>query len=617
MQGITMRLSSIMFFLTTLVIHFYAQAKPVIIDGFIISKSNKTALPNVQILNLETKQSTKSGSTGYFSISAEMGSKLTFSLEGYKIDTVSVNKTTHLKIELLSDNDNPLSGERLQISGKRLMPIMSDDNSKALSAPEKSTKFMLYNNQNYGYNTYDFSPINEYGFRQVLQDPLSTFSVDVDRASYSLVRRFINNEKQPPIDAVRIEELINYFPYEYQEPNSSNDIRLHTELMNCPWNDKNLLLKIGLKGRKIQTSTSKLNNIVFLIDISGSMKKDDKLALAIKSYKLLLNKLRETDIVSIVVYGGVSWVALPPTYCSERNTIFSTLDNLVSGGGTPGEPGIELAYSLLERNMGRGCNNRVVIATDGDFNMGLTSDAELQRMMEKLREKSIGITVLGFGIDNLKDNKLEIIADKGNGNYDYIDCEVEAKKFLVEEFRSTMLTIAKDVKLQLEFNPRFVLEYRQIGYENRAMENQDFNNVRADAGEIGSDHTVTALYEIVLGNCSSPKSLKYQTAIIPFKPSPRDELLTINVKYKQVKTNFERDLEEVVYANPLQFESTSTDFKFMCAVAEYGMLLRDSKYKGNASWDTALNLATNSIGEDEDGYRGEFIGLIRKAMKLY
>ena len=608
MQGITMRLSSIMFFLTALVIHFYAQAKPVIIDGFIISKSNKTALPNVQILNLETKQSTKSGSTGYFSISAEMGSKLTFSLEGYKIDTVSVNKTTHLKIELLSDNG--LTNEPEYKQTARLAPTEA-------SAPKEIEVKCLPNNQNYGYNTYDFSPINEYGFRQVLQDPLSTFSVDVDRASYSLVRRFINNEKQPPIDAVRIEELINYFPYEYQEPNSSNDIRLHTELMNCPWNDKNLLLKIGLKGRKIQTSTSKLNNIVFLIDISGSMKKDDKLALAIKSYKLLLNKLRETDIVSIVVYGGVSWVALPPTYCSERNTIFSTLDNLVSGGGTPGEPGIELAYSLLERNMGRGCNNRVVIATDGDFNMGLTSDAELQRMMEKLREKSIGITVLGFGIDNLKDNKLEIIADKGNGNYDYIDCEVEAKKFLVEEFRSTMLTIAKDVKLQLEFNPRFVLEYRQIGYENRAMENQDFNNVRADAGEIGSDHTVTALYEIVLGNCSSPKSLKYQTAIIPFKPSPRDELLTINVKYKQVKTNFERDLEEVVYANPLQFESTSTDFKFMCAVAEYGMLLRDSKYKGNASWDTALNLATNSIGEDEDGYRGEFIGLIRKAMKLY
>lgn len=607
-----MRLSSIMFFLTALVIHFYAQAKPVIIDGFIISKSNKTALPNVQILNLETKQSTKSGSTGYFSISAEMGSKLTFSLEGYKIDTVSINKTTHLKIELLSDNG--LTNESEYMLTARLAPIEA-------SAPEEAPKEIevkcLPNNQNYGYNTYDFSPINEYGFRQVLQDPLSTFSVDVDRASYSLVRRFINNAKQPPIDAVRIEELINYFPYEYQEPNSSNDIRLHTELMNCPWNDKNLLLKIGLKGRKIQTSTSKLNNIVFLIDISGSMKKDDKLALAIKSYKLLLNKLRETDIVSIVVYGGVSWVALPPTYCSERNTIFSTLDNLVSGGGTPGEPGIELAYSLLERNMGRGCNNRVVIATDGDFNMGLTSDAELQRMMEKLREKSIGITVLGFGIDNLKDNKLEIIADKGNGNYDYIDCEVEAKKFLVEEFRSTMLTIAKDVKLQLEFNPRFVLEYRQIGYENRAMENQDFDNVRADAGEIGSDHTVTALYEIVLGNCSSPKSLKYQTAIIPFKPSPRDELLTINVKYKQVKTNFERDLEEVVYANPLQFESTSTDFKFMCAVAEYGMLLRDSKYKGNASWDTALNLATNSIGEDEDGYRGEFIGLIRKAMKLY
>ena len=608
MQGITMRLSSIMFFLTALVIHFYAQAKPVIIDGFIISKSNKTALPNVQILNLETKQSTKSGSTGYFSISAEMGSKLTFSLEGYKIDTVSVNKTTHLKIELLSDNG--LTNEPEYKQTARLAPTEA-------SAPKEIEVKCLPNNQNYGYNTYDFSPINEYGFRQVLQDPLSTFSVDVDRASYSLVRRFINNAKQPPIDAVRIEELINYFPYEYQEPNSSNDIRLHTELMNCPWNDKNLLLKIGLKGRKIQTSTSKLNNIVFLIDISGSMKKDDKLALAIKSYKLLLNKLRETDIISIVVYGGVSWVALPPTYCSERNTIFSTLDNLVSGGGTPGEPGIELAYSLLERNMGRGCNNRVVIATDGDFNMGLTSDAELQRMMEKLREKSIGITVLGFGIDNLKDNKLEIIADKGNGNYDYIDCEVEAKKFLVEEFRSTMLTIAKDVKLQLEFNPRFVLEYRQIGYENRAMENQDFNNVRADAGEIGSDHTVTALYEIVLGNCSSPKSLKYQTAIIPFKPSPRDELLTINVKYKQVKTNFERDLEEVVYANPLQFESTSTDFKFMCAVAEYGMLLRDSKYKGNASWDTALNLATNSIGEDEDGYRGEFIGLIRKAMKLY
>lgn len=614
-----MRISSFMFFLTAIVIHFYSQAKPVIIDGFVNSKSNKTALPDVQIINLDSKQSTKSGSTGYFSISAEVGNKLTFSLEGYKIDTVYINKTTHLKIELLSDNGNTgIHDHYFEPSPNVLIRELALEKIAGSASPPAGDAHHNYvKKQNVNYNTYDLSPINEYGFRQVLQDPLSTFSVDVDRASYSLVRRFINNEKQPPIDAVKIEELINYFPYEYQEPNSSNDIRLHTELMNCPWNDKNLLLKIGLKGRKISTSTSKLNNIVFLIDISGSMKKDDKLALAIKSYKLLLNKLRETDIVSIVVYGGVSWVALPPTYCSERNTIFYSLDNLVSGGGTPGEPGIKLAYSLLERNMGRGCNNRVVIATDGDFNMGLTSDAELQRMMEKLRDKSIGITVLGFGLDNLKDNKLEIIADKGNGNYDYIDCELEAKKFLVEEFRSTMITIAKDVKLQLEFNPRFVSEYRQIGYENRAMENQDFDNVRADAGEIGSDHTVTALYEIVLGNCSSPKSLKYQTAIIPFKPSPRDELLTINVKYKQVKTNLERDLEEIVYANPLQFESTSTDFKFMCAVAEYGMLLRDSKYKGNASWDTALNLATNSIGEDEDGYRGEFIGLIRKAMKFY
>ena len=606
-----MKLLATMFFFCVATIAFGQKSELIIIDGFVLDARDSTAIASAIVTNVSKGLKITTKNNGYFFINAQKNDLISITSSGYKEYKFKAIPSLSGRIYLNpTDNDT----EKPHLARDHEVVI----NRKILSpapAPLPPPPVPLSPAQSE--STYDFSPINENKFNIVCQEPLSTFSIDVDKASYSISRHFITSGRKPPIDAVRLEEFINYFPYDYQDPQQNRDIRIQTELTNCPWNKRALLLKIGLKSKKVSLKNGPANNVVFLIDISGSMDAKVKLPLAKKAYTLLLNKLRDDDFVSIVTYGGSSTnIVMEPTICSDRRYIAQQLQNLQPGGGTPGGPGIEVSYNLLKRNLSKFTNNRVIVATDGDFNMGTNSDSELQRMMESLRRNNIEITVMGFGIDNLKDNKLEIIADKGNGNYYHIDNVIEAKKVLVEEFRGTLITVAKDVKAQVEFNPSQVSSYRQIGYENRYMRDADFDDSKIDAGEMGSGHTVTALYEINVDACSSTKSKKYRFPVTSYNSDSNQELLTINLKYKNPSTDIETKLEEVVFNNPKSLQDISDDFRFICSVAQFGMLLRDSPLKGDSSWEQARSLGYAGLGEDEDGYRGEYLKLLDEAKFL-
>jgi Ca-activated chloride channel family protein len=432
------------------------------------------------------------------------------------------------------------------------------------------------------------------------------------------MRRFLNNGQKPPTDAVRIEEMINYFNYDYPQPDNGHPFAIVQELANCPWNNESMLLHIGLQGEKIAMDNLPASNIVFLIDVSGSMSSPDKLPLLKKAFKMLVQQLREEDRVAIVVYAGSSGLVLPSTSGSKKQTIVNSLDKLQSGGSTAGAAGLKLAYQVASENFIEDGNNRIILATDGDFNVGQSSNAEMERLIEKERERGTFISVLGFGTGNYMDDKMEIIADKGNGNYAYIDNIMEAKKVLVNEFGGTLFTIAKDVKIQIEFNPQVVESYRLIGYENRLLNDEDFADDKKDAGELGSGHTVTALYEIKLANTSTLKKndLKYQTTKLNTLAKEGDELATVKFRYKKPKEITSILLEEVIpyrnnYANDM-----SDNFRFSAAVAGFGLLLRDSQYKGNITHKSLINLAITAKGKDAEGYRSEFIQLIKLAEQL-
>ena len=456
---------------------------------------------------------------------------------------------------------------------------------------------------------YDF--IEENGFQIVTGKPLSTFSVDVDAASYGNIRRFINQGEMPPKDAVRIEELINYFDYDYPEPDGANPFSISIEAGKCPWNEHSRLVHIGLKGKDVKIENMPESNLVFLLDVSGSMSSPNKLPLVKKAFKLLVKQLRKNDRVAIVTYAGHSGVALESTPGDERIKIINSLEMLNSGGSTAGAEGIELAYRIAEQNFVKGGNNRVILATDGDFNVGPSSDEQLTRIIEEKRKKGIFLTVLGFGMGNLKDSKMEKLADKGNGNYAYIDNILEAKKVFVNEISGTLLTIAKDVKIQVEFNPANVYAYRLIGYENRLLNDEDFLNDKKDAGEIGAGHTVTALYEIIPAGNEDKfpviEPLKYQKTEIP-KEAFNDELLTVKFRYKKPDEDTSIPLAKILKKEDLD-KNISGNFKFSAAVAEFGMLLRDSVWKGDANWKSVISLAREARGKDPFGYRAEFIKL--------
>ena len=473
--------------------------------------------------------------------------------------------------------------------------------------------------QNKSFNTEDYDHIIENKFLAVMQQPLSTFSIDVDRASYANVRRFIENGQLPPKGAVRIEEMINYFDYNYAPPANNDPFAIHTEIASCPWNTKHKIVQIGLQGKKISTESLPPSNLVFLIDVSGSMDEPNKLPLVQESLKLLTDQLREKDNVAIVVYAGNAGLVLPSTAGSEKEKIKKSIDGLSAGGSTAGGEGIRLAYKIAEENMKLHGNNRIILATDGDFNVGTSSDDELDELIENERKTGIYLSVLGFGMGNYKDNKMQQLADKGNGNHNYIDNLNEARKIFVSEFGGTLFTIAKDVKLQVEFNPAFVNAYRLIGYENRALANEDFNDDKKDAGELGAGHTVTALYEIIPAGekdtlIKSVDDLKYQSLKeISYKGA---ELMNIKLRYKEPESDSSKLLIYPIADENKNWEEASDNFKLSAAVTEFGLLLRESSYKQNSSFEQTLAIAKSAVGEDKNGYRREFVKLIEDTEAL-
>jgi Ca-activated chloride channel homolog len=463
-------------------------------------------------------------------------------------------------------------------------------------------------------STEEYDRIYENPFLEAKENPLSTFSIDVDTASYANSRRFLRNGRLPPKDAVRIEELINYFNYDYPAPTGADPFSVNCELGPCPWNEKHELLMIGLQGKKIEVAQLPPSNLVFLTDVSGSMSSHNKLPLLKKSLRMLVDNMRPEDKVALVVYAGAAGLVLDSTSGKKKKKILAAIEKLNAGGSTAGGAGIQLAYKVAKENFMPEGNNRIILATDGDFNVGENSDAGLSRMVEEKRKGGVFLTVLGFGTGNYKDSKMEKLADTGNGNYAYVDSIREAKKALVTEMGGTLFTIAKDVKLQLEFNPATVSSYRLIGYENRMLKKEDFNDDKKDAGELGAGHRVTALYEIVRVGVEEPVAkvdeLKYQKKAKLIKSK---DMLTLKLRYKAPKETKSQLITRIVKAKEITLKKPSDNWAFASAVAEFAMVIRDSKHKGTASFDSALHRARKSRGKDEHGYRAEFVHLIESA----
>ncbi len=471
------------------------------------------------------------------------------------------------------------------------------------------------------FNTEEYDQIIENRFLTATENPLSTFSIDVDGSSYSNARRYLQQGRIPPAGSVRIEEFINYFHYDYPQPKGQYPFSINTEIGECAWSPHHRLLMIGLQGRKIPMNELPASNLVFLIDVSGSMMEPEKLPLVQRSLGMLVDQLREQDRVSLVVYAGNAGLVLPSTPGNEKTKIKEAIDRLEAGGSTAGGAGILLAYRVAEQNFKKGGNNRVILCTDGDFNVGASSDADLVGIIEKKRKTGVFLTVMGFGMGNYKDSKMEKLADAGNGNHAYIDNENEARKVLVHEFGGTLFTIAKDVKLQIEFNPAKVQAYRLIGYENRMLNKEDFNNDARDAGELGSGHTVTALYEIIpVGEKNEffegVDSLRYQHNPETNKTNGGNELMTIKFRYKNPDGEKSQLIQQTVNDEQSLLNSRSLNFRFVSAVAQFGMLLRNSAFRREADYGKTMKLAKNALGTDAEGYRLEFLQLVKEAGKL-
>ncbi len=552
---------------------------------------------------------------GFYKIAVDPQAKaLIFSFAGYTEVEEIIGSRSVIDVQLKEEISVM---EELVITGYGARKDMASKSVYA-SAPsirsyDSNGSFQSFNNN---FNTEGYAAVNENGFKNVKNSPLSTFSIDVDNASYSNIRRFINNGQLPPADAVRIEEMINYFKYDYPEPKGEHPFSVYTELAICPWNTNHQLLHVGLRGKSIDKSSLPPSNLVFLIDVSGSMSDPNKLPLLKSAFGLLVNELRAEDRVAIVVYAGAAGLVLESTPGNRKEAIMAAIDNLEAGGSTAGGAGLKLAYREAEKNFVKGGNNRIILATDGDFNVGESSNGGMERLVGEKRELGVFITVLGFGMGNVKDDKMEIIADKGNGNYSYIDNLQEARKVLVREFGGTLFTIAKDVKFQIEFNPAKVKSYRLIGYENRLLNDEDFNDDTKDAGEMGSGHNVTALYELVPTGSDertpSVDPLKYQASALKNHDEKdySSEYLTIKLRYKKPDGKTSMLLDKPVKGYITNIEDASDNLRFAAAVSEFGMILRNSEFKGNATLEGAAKLARSARGEDEDGYRSELIRLI-------
>lgn len=468
--------------------------------------------------------------------------------------------------------------------------------------------------QNPDHNTEAYDRIDDNPFHRVSAAPLSTFSVDVDTASYANTRRFLTDGKLPPKDAVRVEEMINYFSYSYPAPNQGEPFSITTDVAESPWNAKLKLVRIGLQAPAIDDAKVPARNLVFLLDVSGSMSAANKLPLLKQAMNLLVTQLRPQDKIAIVTYAGNAGLALPATSGRDKDVIRNAIFRLEPGGSTNGAAGIQLAYDIATKNATKGGINRVILATDGDFNVGTTSEGDLTRLIETERQRGVFLTVLGFGMGNLKDSTMEKLADRGNGNYAYIDSINEARKVLVKEAGATLVTVAKDVKLQVELNPATVAGYRLIGYENRLLKDEDFNDDKKDAGDIGAGHSVTALYEIVPAGVDVPGAkvddLKYQTKTVPSAAAGSGELMTVKIRYKAPNADQSKLLSRPVKNESVAIAQASTDVRWAAAIASFGMMLRESPNRGNLSWKQVEAMAKAAIGSDVGGYRAEALKLI-------
>ncbi|MEZ2441154.1 von Willebrand factor type A domain-containing protein [Chitinophaga sp. RCC_12] len=617
---------------------FTASAQQVrVITGIVTDSLLKSPLANVVVRVKGTDVLTATDKKGEFSLKTPTGALiLEINATGYPSVDVAVNaRQNKLTVQLtrpqVSDSQRltedrvigALQGKVAGVTNSALSEVVvvgyGVQRRKSVTG---SVTRIRGNKMNYApapvYNTEDYSPINENIFHSATDQPLSTFSIDVDRASYSNVRRFLNQGMMPEPDAVRVEEMINYFDYQYQAPEGKDPVAIYTDMAICPWNAAHQLIRVALKSKQVDTRELPPSNLVFLIDVSGSMSGENRLPLVKRAFAVLTEQLRPEDKVAIVVYAGAAGVVLPATSGSDKKRILAALDQLEAGGSTAGGAGIQLAYDIAGELYSKNSNTRVILATDGDFNVGVSSDGELTRMIEEKREKGISLSVLGFGMGNYKDNKLELLADKGNGNYAYIDNFEEARRTFVTEFGGTLFTVAKDVKLQVEFNPQFVQSYRLVGYENRVLANEDFNNDKKDAGDMGVGHTVTALYEIIPTGTKGTAvnwvdPLKYQEGKVIGNKS---EVLTVKLRYKQPDAKKSILMEKVLPYSNQEITEAPEDFRMAASVAAFGQLLRNSAFKGTATYNQVLSWAGNSKGTDTEGYRAEFIQLVKKAMLL-
>ncbi|MEO2062833.1 MAG: von Willebrand factor type A domain-containing protein [Christiangramia sp.] len=581
--------------LLLLIAFSFSQISARTITGTVIDESGQS-LPGVNILVKGTNTSAQTDIDGKFSIEASKGDILTFSFVGFITEKIKIKDQTILEVVLKE------SRESLDE-----VILLQNDAERSLSGAVSGISYA-----NPPKNTESYKPIEENIFKRVGNAPLSTFSIDVDRAGYSNIRRMINNGQDIPVDAVKIEEMVNYFNYDYPQPTGNDPFSINTEVAATPWNDQTQLVKIGLQGKIIPLDAVPASNLVFLIDVSGSMNSPNKLELLKSAFKLLTDNLREQDKVAMVVYAGAAGVVLEPTSGNEKAKIKEALQKLQAGGSTAGGEGIKMAYKIAEEHFIEGGNNRVILATDGDFNVGASSDRAMEDLIEEKRNSGVFLTCLGFGMGNYKDSKIETLADKGNGNYAYIDNMQEAKRVLGTEFGGTIYTIAKDVKIQVEFNPGKVAAYRLIGYENRLLNDEDFNDDQKDAGELGSGHTVTALYEIIPVGVKS-KFLKEVDDLKYSKMKNKDfgeELLTVKFRYKEPDGNNSKLITKTVNS-PETRKEPSEDLKFMSAVAIFGMNLRESEYANNCGNEVVIDLAEAGRGADGDGYRAEFIRLVK------
>jgi Ca-activated chloride channel family protein len=606
------------------------NAQQINISGVVLDNSGMP-LPGVNIIEKGTSNGTQSNFDGKYTITAKTGGTLAFSYVGFTTFEKKIKKNISiLNVTLKQDaaqlEEVVVTGYGIKKEKMALGYAVSSSNDqkvviRGMSSLSGSVNgisgaanhITVRNNTNLDTDNEAYGRIQENIFKRVEAAPFSTFSIDVDKAGYSNIRRFINNGQEVPQDAVKIEEMINYFSYDYPQPSGDDPFSISTEVASSPWNADAKLVRIGIKGKDVSTEKVPASNLVFLLDVSGSMNNPNKLPLLKSALHILVNQLRETDKVSIVVYAGAAGLVLEPTSGINKKEIMQAIDKLSAGGSTSGGEGIALAYKIAEDNFIKGGNNRVILATDGDFNVGASSDRAMENLISEKRENGVFLTCLGFGMGNYKDSKMETLADKGNGNHAYIDTMQEAHKVLGTEFFGTIYTIAKDVKIQVEFNPGKVQAYRLVGYENRLLNDEDFKDDTKDAGELGSGHTVTALYEIIPVGVKSKYNkdlpeLKYtKTSTIDYG----NEMLTVKFRYKEPDGNKSKMIEKTVMDRNTNFENATEDFKYAASVALFGMQLRNSEFINSFETNDVITMAEAGKGTDKDGYRSEFIRLVK------